>query len=115
MMSGLAAIMTPARRRDALALPEAESKFSYTKSLENSTMLPDHQLGCFDILYYVGVADSLEIFHQHSAAWNIVGTNVRFNKKVESIAMPYLRRLFGVTSDSDIPPVSDVHQPGHGH
>lgn len=74
--------------------------------LKNSTLLPDEQLGCVDRLFHIGDKQAYEWEAKDSLAWNVVGTNVHWNPRIENIGMGYLRRVFGVDEASQVPPVS---------
>lgn len=103
--SGLAAIILPEGRRDALADLQAKKKWSYRQYLQKSTMKPDDQLACFDNMFYVADREPMEWEQRDSPAWNLVGTRVHFSPKVEDVAMEYLRRMFKVAEDEQVPPV----------
>jgi hypothetical protein len=66
---------------------------------------PDEQTACFDFLYYTGSANTFEWEKDYNPTWRFVGTHMRWNATLEERAKGYLRRLFSVQKNKDIPPV----------
>ncbi|KAG8923486.1 hypothetical protein FRC02_011115 [Tulasnella sp. 418] len=103
---GLSSIMYPTGR--AKALSEKTSVPSYSPH-QNLSLVPDDHLTCFDSLYFTAGRDTYEWEKDYSPVWTLVGKHMRFTKKVEDIAMFYLRKVFGVQRNEDIPPFISVH------
>ncbi|KAG8976026.1 hypothetical protein FRC05_004657 [Tulasnella sp. 425] len=93
--SGLASILQPAGRAEALAAPSAKNHTSFIPRLKDQFHPPDEQLACFDNLYFVGSKDTFEWEERHAPAWNLVGTEARFNPKLDDLASSYLKKVFG--------------------
>ncbi|KAG9086266.1 hypothetical protein FRC07_013137, partial [Ceratobasidium sp. 392] len=73
---------------------------------------PDDQLLCFDLLYYTGLmelAPAADFFADYSPFWSLVGTHLHWKPSLLDLANHYLRRHFGVTDNSLIPPFISVH------
>lgn len=108
-LAALAKILLPEGRLQALTAPEAKAPVTYDDIPEDisAKLHPDDQLACFDILYWVGVTSNMEWEKHSHPVWELVGTNLHFTQRLEDIASEYLRRLFGISSNSEaeIPPV----------
>ncbi|KDQ07958.1 hypothetical protein BOTBODRAFT_88478, partial [Botryobasidium botryosum FD-172 SS1] len=73
------------------------------------TLEPDEQVLCYDFLYYAVADRPSEWNEDYSPAWRFVGTHVHWSAWVEGLAKEYLRRIFGVKQDADVPPFISVH------
>ncbi|KAG9050344.1 hypothetical protein FS837_005965 [Tulasnella sp. UAMH 9824] len=104
--SGLASLLRPVGRAEALAAPSAKNHTSFIPRLKDQFHPPDDQLACFDNLYYVGSKDTFEWQERHGPAWNLVGTEAKFNPKLNELASSYLRKVFG---KEEIPLYIAVH------
>lgn len=93
------------RPEDVLLEVKDEPKFSFDEALKNSTLNPHDQLACFDSLFFAGATETYEWEHISSPAWNVIGTHLRFSQGLEDITMEYLRKIFGVNTNAQIPPV----------
>ncbi|KAG8925141.1 hypothetical protein FRC01_010624 [Tulasnella sp. 417] len=93
--SGLASILRPVGRAEALAAPSAKNYTSFVPHLKDQSLPPDEQLACFDNLYFVASKDTFEWQERHGPAWNLVGTEARFTPKLDELASSYLRLVFG--------------------
>ncbi|KAG8925562.1 hypothetical protein FRC02_009589 [Tulasnella sp. 418] len=102
---GMVSLLYPEGR--AKALRQKEAVASYSPRL-NQSLPPDDQLACFDILYYAAVRDTYEWERDYSPAWNLVGQYARFSRRLEDISMSYIRKVFNVGRNEDIPPVRDI-------
>ncbi|KAG8939151.1 hypothetical protein FRC03_006517 [Tulasnella sp. 419] len=103
---GLSAMMYPDGR--SKALKEKSAVPSYGPH-QNQSLLPDDQLACFDILYFTTARVPYEWETDYAPVWNQVGKHVRFSQKVEDVAMFYLRKVFNVARNKDVPPFISVH------
>ncbi|KAG9118290.1 hypothetical protein FRC07_007265 [Ceratobasidium sp. 392] len=72
-------------------------------------LMPDDQMLCFDLLYYVGLAGEEEWFADYSPYWRFVGTHMHWAPKLFDLAEGYLRRHFNVVDGQPIPPFISVH------
>ncbi|KAG8925142.1 hypothetical protein FRC01_010625 [Tulasnella sp. 417] len=104
--SGLASILRPVGRAEALAAPSAKNHTSLVPHLKDQFLPPDEQLACFDSLYFVASKEGFEWERRHAPAWNLVGTEPRFNPTLDELASSYLRRVFG---KEEIPLYIAVH------
>ncbi|KAG8925561.1 hypothetical protein FRC02_009588 [Tulasnella sp. 418] len=103
---GLVSILYPDGR--AKALRQKESVPSVGAS-QNQALLPDDQLACFDVLYFSGVREEWEWERDYSPVWNLVAKYARFTQKVEDVSMFYLRKVFNVGRNEDVPPFISMH------
>ncbi|KAG8901197.1 hypothetical protein FRC00_008452 [Tulasnella sp. 408] len=112
-LSALAKMLLPEGRQQFLSTLEASAGVTYDDIPKNisAQLYPDDQLACFDILYWVGTTNTYEWERHNHPVWELVGTNLHFTQKVEDIASEYLRRLFGISGNSEtgIPPYISVH------
>ncbi|KIO25773.1 hypothetical protein M407DRAFT_75322 [Tulasnella calospora MUT 4182] len=104
--SGLASVLRPVGRAEALAAPSAKNHTSFIPHLKDQFHPPDEQLGCFDNMYFVGSKDTFEWQERHGPAWNLVGTEAKFNPKLYELTSSYLRKVFG---GEEIPLYIAVH------
>ncbi|KAG9040688.1 hypothetical protein FS837_000313, partial [Tulasnella sp. UAMH 9824] len=112
-LSALAKMLLPESRQRFLHTPEARAGVTYDDIPADisAQLYPDDQLACFDILYWVGATDRHEWEKHNHPVWELVGTNLHFTQKVEDIASEYLKRLFGISgqSETEIPPYISIH------
>ncbi|KZV74816.1 hypothetical protein PENSPDRAFT_625212 [Peniophora sp. CONT] len=73
------------------------------------TLPPDEHLACFDYLYYSASTTADEFYTEISPAWRFVATHMHFTPELQNLADGYLRRMFGVTEDEDIPQYITIH------
>ncbi|KAF6764104.1 hypothetical protein DFP72DRAFT_413685 [Ephemerocybe angulata] len=80
------------------------SRFGYA-------LAPSHSpLACFDFLYYVSTGlKKWEFEERWSPAWNIVGTHLKWDARLEGVARGYVRRAFGLSPEEELPPMITVH------
>lgn len=70
---------------------------------------PEEQLACFDLLYYVTSGTTqFEFEWKHSPVWYTVGRHMRFVKPLEDLSKEYLKRVFELGVNDEIPPVSST-------
>ncbi|KAG8926892.1 hypothetical protein FRC01_008259 [Tulasnella sp. 417] len=67
---------------------------------------PDDQLACFDNLFWIWSEEFWEWDKYPSPTWQAVGAHMHFTKEVDEIATKYLRMVFGLKEDEQVPPVS---------
>ncbi|KAG8899903.1 hypothetical protein FRC01_010332, partial [Tulasnella sp. 417] len=70
---------------------------------------PDDQLACFDNLYWVWSEEYWEWEKYPSPTWHAVGVHMHFTKEVDEIASKYLRMVFGLKEDEQVPPFISIH------
>ncbi|KAG9016616.1 hypothetical protein FRB90_002777 [Tulasnella sp. 427] len=104
--AGLASILRPIGRAEALASPAAKNHTSFVPHLKNTFEAPDEQLACFDNMYFVAERQAFEWEQRQSPAWNLVGTEARFNPKLEDMASEHLKKVFG---SEEVPMYISVH------
>lgn len=75
-------------------------------STKGLVLAPSHQLLCYDFLYFLSSHKGFEFEYEYSPAWRFVGRYVRWTKQIEDLAWAYLRNLWDVREDEDVPPVS---------
>ena len=95
----LAAAIYPLRPRvSSQKLPE------FAPSPLGRSLSPDHQLTCFDTLYYAtsGV-DSFEWRFSWSPAWQSIARHLKFTQPMLDLSQKYLRNVF---KHQELPPVS---------
>ncbi|TFK35143.1 hypothetical protein BDQ12DRAFT_655831 [Crucibulum laeve] len=81
------------------------------ESPNGSRLPPDILISCFERLYYV-VSVSFapdEWGLAWSPAWNFVGQHLRFTEPIKNLAKQYLRAIFDVPYNSQLPPFIAVH------
>ncbi|TFY82083.1 hypothetical protein EWM64_g1930 [Hericium alpestre] len=88
---------------------EANSGVPQPSLAHNVTLDPDQQLSCFDYLYYVCASESFEYEHEFSPAWRFVVKNFRWTQRLQGIANGYLKRIFEVPDEDDVPPYIAIH------
>ncbi|KAG8958464.1 hypothetical protein FRC00_002723 [Tulasnella sp. 408] len=104
--SGLASLLKPVGRAEALAAPSAKNYTSSVPHLKGQFHPPDEQLACFDNMYFVASHDTFEWQERHGPAWNLVGTEAKFIPKLDELASSYLKKVFG---KEEIPLYIAVH------
>lgn len=93
------------------------SKLAFSRGRHNALesqsfdIAPDERLMCFDTLYPVVEAEAWEWGMDYSPMWNVVGRYLRFSPAVTDVASIYLKRLFGVNEQLNLPPVCHVVPP----
>ncbi|KAF8610173.1 hypothetical protein BDV93DRAFT_517351 [Ceratobasidium sp. AG-I] len=85
------------------------SKTLPTTSGTGEKLEPDDKMLCFDLLYYVGLANEEEWAMDYAPYWKTVGTHMYWAPKLLELAEGYLRRHFGVQAGEPIPPFVSVH------
>ncbi|KIY43900.1 hypothetical protein FISHEDRAFT_77825 [Fistulina hepatica ATCC 64428] len=104
MLGPLASLIYP---RD----PSVPRNLPVTKvSAAGTAPTPDRHLVCFDSLFYTTSSlHDWEYEHPSWPTWNIVGRHVHFSEDVNMLVYAYLRKVFGVQKDWQIPPFITVH------
>lgn len=93
---GLAELGFPQGRQKALSNAQEDAK----------PIVPNHQLMCFDHLYYASVWQPFEWEKDYSPAWRFVGRYLHFHPDMAKLAEGYVRKAFGVVDSAPIPKVS---------
>ncbi|KAG8929947.1 hypothetical protein FRC02_004833 [Tulasnella sp. 418] len=91
---------------------ERERGIKHKLPLPNSsqkTIYPDHQVLCFDFLYWVVNNAQYEWEKDHHPAWRLVGKHLHFNPKMVSLAENTLRDMWQLSAHESIPPFISVH------
>ncbi|KEP54707.1 GDP-fucose protein O-fucosyltransferase [Rhizoctonia solani 123E] len=70
---------------------------------------PAERLLCFDLLYYVGLANEEEWWKDYAPYWPKIGVHLRWAPQLLELAQVYLRRHFKVQDGEPIPPFISVH------
>ncbi|CAE6482098.1 unnamed protein product [Rhizoctonia solani] len=70
---------------------------------------PTEKLLCFDLLYYIGLANEEEWWKDYAPYWPKIGVHLHWTPRLIEIAQGYLRRHFKVKDGVSIPPFISVH------
>ncbi|CAE6409702.1 unnamed protein product [Rhizoctonia solani] len=70
---------------------------------------PDEKLLCFDLLYYIGLANEEEWWKDYAPYWPKIGVHLHWTPRLLELAEGYLRRHFKVKNGETIPPFISVH------
>ncbi|KAJ7648329.1 hypothetical protein DFH06DRAFT_1095752 [Mycena polygramma] len=87
--TSLMALSFPEQRRMNLATPAPSP-------LLQASLPPDEQLVCFDSMYWIAHFEPHEMWHDHSAAWRLVGQHLRWHPRIEDLAQQHVRRAFAL-------------------
>ncbi|KAG8907820.1 hypothetical protein FRB99_001993 [Tulasnella sp. 403] len=102
---GLADLLYPLGRSEALALPDGKPGPSDSKTV----LPPDEHVSCFDDLFYAVAVRAYEWGKEVSPAWRYVGVYLHFTERVERLAMEMLKRVIGGAEGEPIPPYIALH------
>ncbi|KAI8983184.1 hypothetical protein BD414DRAFT_547951 [Trametes punicea] len=86
-------------RNEALANPGANP----TRPSQSNNLL------CYDYLYYVCALETFEFEKDYSPMWREVMVHAHWTPSLEELARGYLRRLFRLRDDAEIPPFIAIH------
>ncbi|KIO17268.1 hypothetical protein M407DRAFT_33068 [Tulasnella calospora MUT 4182] len=100
--SGLAQMLSPPGRVAALSVPPP----TWAEEPISPAPEPDDQLACFDDLY---APPGGEWEKDLGATWDLVGTNMRFTRRMDLLATSLLRRIFDLKQFDVVPPFISVH------
>ncbi|KDN51577.1 hypothetical protein RSAG8_00122, partial [Rhizoctonia solani AG-8 WAC10335] len=70
---------------------------------------PGEKLLCFDLLYYIGLANEEEWWKDYAPYWPKIGVHLHWAPPLLELAQDYLRRHFKVQGSEPIPPFISVH------
>ncbi|GAB1517383.1 hypothetical protein RhiTH_000431 [Rhizoctonia solani] len=70
---------------------------------------PGEKLLCFDLLYYIGLANEEEWWKDYTPYWPKIGVHLHWTSQLLELAQGYLRRHFKVKDGEPIPPFISVH------
>ncbi|ELU44476.1 hypothetical protein AG1IA_01505 [Rhizoctonia solani AG-1 IA] len=70
---------------------------------------PGEKLLCFDLLYYIGLANEEEWWKDYAPYWPKIGVHLHWTSQLLELAQGYLRRHFKVKDGEPIPPFISVH------
>ncbi|OSD05608.1 hypothetical protein PYCCODRAFT_1464961 [Trametes coccinea BRFM310] len=103
----LAKLAFPDGRAEALSKPDENP----TRPSEGNQVIlpPDEQLLCYDYLYYVCALEPFEFEKDYSPLWREVMVHAHWTPFLEDLARQYLRRLFRLPPNADIPPFIAIH------
>jgi len=81
------------------------------KSSKGVSLMPDTQLACFDMLYFVTASrdDTFEWTDPWNPSWIEVGQHMKFTDNLVEFTHDYLRNVFRVRGSMSIPPFIAVH------
>ncbi|TFY70546.1 hypothetical protein EVG20_g2459 [Dentipellis fragilis] len=88
---------------------EAYKGHAQPSTAHQVTLDPDEQLSCFDYLYYLCATESFEYDHDFSPAWRFVVKNFRWTQRLQGLADGYLKRIFEVPDEDEVPPYIAIH------
>ncbi|KAG0702475.1 hypothetical protein DFH29DRAFT_989773 [Suillus ampliporus] len=105
--------LTPGRRDDHASFWSL-AMLGFPDTRPNSLELtnhpsPQHQVLCFDYLYFVGAHHTWEWELDYSPAWRFVGQHMRWNASLERIADAHTRRAMNVPVNEPMPPYISIH------
>ncbi|THH12795.1 hypothetical protein EW146_g7360 [Bondarzewia mesenterica] len=95
-----------------LTFPEGHTNNLGTPRPSNvlgAVLHPDEQVACFDYLYYVCATESFEYEFDYSPGWRFAVKHFRWTDRLQGIADGYLKRMFGVPEQGEVPPYIGVH------
>ncbi|KAG8715214.1 hypothetical protein FRC11_005287 [Ceratobasidium sp. 423] len=72
-------------------------------------VMPEEKLLCFDLLYYIGLANEEEWWKDYAPYWPRIGVHLHWEPRLLELAQGYLRRHFKVQDGDPIPPFISVH------
>ncbi|CUA72485.1 hypothetical protein RSOLAG22IIIB_01155 [Rhizoctonia solani] len=70
---------------------------------------PTEKLLCFDLLYFIGLANEEEWSRDYAPYWPKIGAHLHWAPRLLELAQGYLRRHFKVRDEEPIPPFISVH------
>ncbi|CAE6510506.1 unnamed protein product [Rhizoctonia solani] len=85
---------------------------SHTLSVISGTgerVAPEEKLLCFDLPYYIGLANEEEWWKDYAPYWPKIGVHLHWAPPLLELAQDYLRRHFKVQGSEPIPPFISVH------
>ncbi|KAI0778374.1 hypothetical protein BD413DRAFT_508781 [Trametes elegans] len=95
-----------------LSFPEERSKNlgnPLPSPQHNVTLDPDEHMLCFDYLYYACAQQSSDLEHDYSPTWRYVLRYLHWTPRIEAMAAYYVRQVFDVPADAEVPPYIAVH------
>jgi hypothetical protein len=101
---GLSKLSYPDGRRTTLDAMTART----TPARDGSVVHPDDQLMCLDFLYFACAHEAYEWEKDWSPVWNSVLTHLRWTPRLQRIIDESLLQVFGLPSESSVPPVSSI-------
>ncbi|KAG9093629.1 hypothetical protein FS749_014066 [Ceratobasidium sp. UAMH 11750] len=99
----------------SLAFPKTRDwAWTFRKPLATLTqageaLKPDDQMLCFDLVFYVGLANEEEWFADYAPYWRFVARYMHWEPKLFDLAESYLRRHFSVAEGQPIPSFISIH------
>ncbi|KAI0652041.1 hypothetical protein C8Q79DRAFT_899165 [Trametes meyenii] len=77
--------------------------------VHNATLDPDDHMLCFDYLYYACAQQSTDFEHDYAPTWRYVMSHLHWTERIETIASLYVRQVFNVPVEAEMPPYIAVH------
>jgi hypothetical protein len=94
-------------------IPKSSMDTIIKYGLELPGKSPENHLACVDFAYYLvdrpAAYDVREEYRQGYGAWAHVGQFMRYRQEWLDLAESYLREIFSVKENEEIPPVSDLY------
>ncbi|KAG9018773.1 hypothetical protein FRB90_009777 [Tulasnella sp. 427] len=103
---GLSSLLFPKGRKAALNSPISKN---FPSPIRNTTIEPNEQLACFDIMYFVGAKQPFEWEESYSPAWRFVGTHVHWTPYISNLAEAYVRKALELSESDSIPYFITLH------
>ncbi|KAI8990457.1 hypothetical protein BD414DRAFT_483706 [Trametes punicea] len=77
--------------------------------MHNARLDPDEHMLCFDYLYYACAQQSSDLEHDYAPTWRFVLRYLHWTERIESIAEYYVKRVFGLPAEEEVPPYIAIH------